>query len=219
MIRAVFFDLDGTLLDTAADLAAALNKLLVIKNKQTISELKIREVVSDGAYAMLKLAFGVDRDHPDTPALRQQLLDLYGEDLSSKTRAFSGIETLIEQFDKHNIIWGIVTNKPRAYAAPLMENFTFACAPVCLICPDDVKQRKPHPEALERACTLANCTPDEALYIGDHIRDIQCGQRAKMKTIAVSYGYIAIDDSASDWGADYVVDDPEQLWPIIQALD
>lgn len=215
-LKAVFFDLDGTLLDTAPDLAKALNQLLVEQNREPLPEEEIRRVVSDGAYAMLKLGFGVDRNHPDTPTLRARLLDLYLEDIASDTTAFSGIETLIEELNAHNIAWGIVTNKPEPYATPLMKAFEFASPSVCLICPDHVTHRKPHEEPLLLACQHANCTPQEALYIGDHERDIQCGKNANIPTIAVNYGYISEGDSAYNWGADYTVETGEELWPLIK---
>lgn len=216
-LRAVFFDLDGTLLDTAPDLANALNRLLADEGRDTLPFESIRRVASDGAYAMLKLGFGVERDDPPTASLRQRLLDFYLDDLSSGTSVFKGVDTLIEKLDNQALAWGVVTNKPLTYAEPLMERFSFARSPICLICPEHVSERKPHPEALELACQIAECKPDEAIYVGDHERDIQCGQRAGMPTIAASYGYISEGQSAHDWGADHVVDHGQEIWPIIHS--
>ncbi|MFL0809514.1 MAG: HAD-IA family hydrolase [Agarilytica sp.] len=215
-LHAVFFDLDGTLLDTAPDLAKALNKLLQTKNKSPLPEDDIRRVVSDGAYAMLKLGFGVERDHPDTAQLRQELLDFYLSDLSSETEYFPGLKDLLIQLSKHNIRWGIVTNKPEVYAQPLIDSFDFPSAPVCLICPENVTHRKPHPEPLELACKIGECEPSAAIYVGDHIRDIQCGLNAGLHTIAVNYGYINEGDSAHDWQAHHVAEHGNELWPIVR---
>ncbi len=215
-LKAVFFDLDGTLLDTAPDLAKALNRLLIEENLSPLPEPRIRQVVSDGAYALLKLGFNVDRDHEHTPALRARLLDFYLEDIASGTTAFSGIEGLIETLASNDITWGIVTNKPEAYATPLMKEFNFASEPACLICPDHVEKRKPHEEPLLLACEYAKCKPQEAIYIGDHLRDIECGKNAKMPTIAANYGYINDGDSAHNWKADYVVENGEDIWPLIK---
>lgn len=215
-LKAVFFDLDGTLLDTAPDLAKALNRLLVAEKRSPLPEHRIRQVVSDGAYALLKLGFNVDTHHEHTPALRARLLEFYLEDIASGTTAFAGIEYLIEELTRNDIYWGIVTNKPEAYATPLMQEFTFASAPVCLICPDHVEHKKPHQEPLLLACEYAKCAPKEAIYIGDHDRDIQCGKNANMPTIAVNYGYINDGDSAHNWSADYVVENGEDLWPLIK---
>lgn len=214
-LNAVFFDLDGTLLDTAPDLAKALNRLLIEHGKSTIAEADIRRVVSDGAYAMLKLAFGVEREHPRTQDLRQRLLELYLDDIAGDTTVFTGIERLVSTLADHNIDWGIVTNKPEPYAVPLMRHFSFASDPVCLICPENVAQRKPDPEALRLACDYAKCNADTAIYIGDHLRDIQCGKNAGMPTIAVSYGYINEHDCASKWGADHVVKSADDIWPVL----
>lgn len=216
-LKAVFFDLDGTLLDTAPDLARALNRLLEESGKAKLSETEIRKVVSDGAYALLELGFGIDREHADTPELRQRLLDLYAEDLASGTTVFPGIENLIDELTKQGIAWGIVTNKPEPYAVPLMKNFSFASDPICLICPENVSERKPDPEALVLACQYAQCDVDAAIYIGDHLRDIQCGLNAGMPTIAVSYGYVAHHDCASSWGAKHVVDSADEIWPVVSA--
>lgn len=217
-LRAVFFDLDGTLLDTAPDLANALNRLLISESQAPLTEQHVREVVSAGAYAMLKLAFNVERDDPQTASLRQRLLDFYLQDLSTHTRAFDGIETLIENLHQADIDWGIVTNKPEAYATPLMERFTFARRPLCVLCPEHVTHPKPHGEPLELACQHAKCAVNEAIYIGDHQRDIQSGINAGMKTIAVNYGYIPNGETAHQWQADYVAETGHDIWPIIETF-
>lgn len=217
-LRAVFFDLDGTLLDTAPDLANALNCLLLAEDKAPLTEQQVREAVSAGAYAMLKLAFNVERHDPQTQSLRTRLLDFYLQDLSTGTSPFAGIEALIERLAEADIAWGIITNKPEPYATPLMERFTFASPPVCLLCPEHVTHPKPHAEPLELACSIAQCTSGEAIYIGDHLRDIQSGINAGMKTIAVNYGYIPEGETAYDWQADHVVETGHEIWPIIETL-
>ncbi|VUD56678.1 Phosphoglycolate phosphatase [Thalassocella blandensis] len=216
-LRAVFFDLDGTLLDTAPDLAKALNHLLRAKGKDPLPLNIIRRVVSDGAYALLQLGFGVEKNDAETEELRSELLQFYLQDLSSETHPFPGINQLIETLHQHNIDWGIATNKPWTYTEPLMQRYEFARAPSCVICPDHVQHRKPHPEALQLACSQTGCDTQEAIYVGDHLRDIQCGQRAGMPTIAVGYGYISSDDSHLNWNADYVVDSAEEIWPIVRS--
>ncbi len=214
-LRAVFFDLDGTLLDTAPDLAKALNHLLRAKGKDAVHYDEIRRVVSDGAYALLKLGFGVERDHPDTEQLRQELLDYYLKDLSSETHPFPGITELIEKINENDLRWGIVTNKPWAYTEPLMKRFEFAETSSCIICPDHVSERKPAPESLLLACDQANCQASDSIYVGDHRRDIECGQRADMPTIAVGYGYISPQDDYRHWGADHIVESGHELWSVV----
>ncbi len=215
-LKAVFFDLDGTLLDTAEDLGNALNSVLIRHQKSPMPQARLRDHVSNGAAALIRLGFGLDDSAEEFASLRQQLLDAYAEDLASHTRPFTGIEALIEQLANNNIAWGIATNKPAVYAEPLMEYFSFASEPVALICPEHVKIRKPDPEALTLACDHAKCKTSEAIYIGDHLRDIQCGTNAGMPTIAVGYGYIIDNDDHRSWQATHTVDHAEEIWPIIQ---
>lgn len=216
-LNAVFFDLDGTLLDTAPDLAKALNKLLVEKQREPLAESEVRAVVSDGANAMLKLAFNQTPDQEGFDLLRKQMLDYYLDDIAGGTTPFEGIEELINTLTRHGIPWGIVTNKPWPYAEPLMAQFNFASAPAALICPEHVSERKPAPEALFLACEKVGCEATNAVYIGDHLRDIQCGINAGMPTIAVGYGYIHADDSHLNWNARHNVGHAREIWPILQA--
>ncbi len=216
-LKAVFFDLDGTLLDTAPDLANALNELLKSKAMPTIPVADVRKVVSEGATAMVSLAFDISFDNEKMEPLRQQLLDFYLKDLCSHTKAFEGIEALIEQLAEHNIAWGIVTNKPWTYTEPLMKQIKFASQPVATICPEHVTRRKPDPEALFLACKHAACECDQAIYVGDHKRDIQCGNSAGMPTIAAGYGYIPTGDHHDNWNASHSVNSAKELWPVIQA--
>ena len=217
-LKAVFFDLDGTLLDTAPDLVKALNRTLNANNKASLPFDVARDAVSDGANAMLEMGFDIPRNSQDILPLRQQMLDFYLEDLSGDTHPFSGITTLIQKLANQNIIWGIATNKPWTYTEPLMKRFTFASDPICTLCPDHVENRKPAPDSLYLACEYARCSIDEAIYIGDHHRDILCGQNAGMKTIAATYGYIDKGDDPKNWNADYSVNSAEEIWPILQPL-
>lgn len=215
-IKAVFFDLDGTLLDTAIDLGNALNKLLHEYHKAELPLQELRDVVSDGAAALIRIGFGLNPADEGYPELRGKLLNYYLNDLASHTTPFDGIENLIEKLAHHNIHWGIVTNKPWTYAEPLMKFFNFASKPVALICPEHVRNKKPDPEALILACEQANCKISEAIYIGDHLRDIQCGLNAGMPTIAVGYGYIQQHDDYRSWKASHNVEHANEIWPLIQ---
>lgn len=215
-LKAVFFDLDGTLLDTAIDLGNALNKLLNKHKRESIPLEGLRNIVSDGAAALLKAGFSVVPGDEHYQELRDKLLQYYLDDLASYTVPFDGIEALIGKLKENNIAWGIVTNKPWTYAEPLMKYFNFASSPAAIICPEHVKQKKPDPEALVLACEHAGCSTSEALYIGDHLRDIQCGINAGMPTIAVAYGYIQANDNYRLWGADHHVEHASEIWPLIQ---
>lgn len=215
-LRAVFFDLDGTLLDTATDMGNALNTLLVKEGKDPLPMEIIRNHVSNGAAALVRLGFNITQENENFPRLRQHFLDCYLTDLASHTELFPGLDALITTLADNDIAWGIVTNKPWTYTEPLLKHFRFASNPVAVLCPDHVKERKPAPDSLLLACQQANCHVEEAIYVGDHARDIECGIRAGMDTIAVGYGYIDTGDDHRTWGATHAVDTGDELWPIIK---
>lgn len=218
-LKAILFDLDGTLLDTAADFVGVLNKMRASRAMSPVDERAVRQTVSDGASALITLAFGLHPDDTGFNELRQELLDLYSEDLAVHTTPFDGINELLAYIKTHNLRWGIATNKPRAYAEPLVAAMNFDPPCDVLVCPDDVAQRKPDPESLFYACKILDCTIDEAIYLGDHQRDIACGQNAGMKTIACSYGYVPAGENVENWKADYLCDDSRQLLTLIKQLN
>lgn len=215
-IRAVLFDLDGTLLDTAPDFVLVVNKLLNQYQQPALDADLIRSQVSNGAKALVKLAFALEEDDPEFDIRRLQLLDLYLQHIADYTRPFTGIETLIQKLEHHQIAWGIATNKPARYTLPLMQALNMQPAPFSVICPDHVARVKPDPESLLLASKQLDCSPDEIIYVGDHLRDIECGKRAGSITIAAAYGYIDANDSPESWNADYLVNSAEDIWPIVQ---
>ncbi len=216
-IRGVIFDLDGTLLDTAPDFVVVVNQLLAEHQRPALPEAHIRAVVSNGARALVNLAFGIDIPHPDYEPLRQRLLAMYLNHIAVHTRPFPGIETLLKQLATHGIAWGIATNKPALYTHALLASLPMQPAPASVICPDDVSQRKPHPESLFLASRHLNCQPDQLVFVGDHKRDIDCGRAAGSITIAAAYGYIEAEDDIATWGADYRVESASDIWPLLEA--
>ncbi|AOS98356.1 Phosphoglycolate phosphatase [Microbulbifer aggregans] len=214
-MKAVLFDLDGTLFDTAPDFIVVLNQLRHQEQLPPLPGEAIRAVVSNGARAMVRLAFGRDEGDPGFDSLRQRFLDLYLAHLAEHTVPFPGIEDLLKKLANHDIAWGVVTNKPAAYTIPLMRAFSHFPEPGAIICPDDVENRKPHPEPIYLACSRIGCKPEQAVYVGDHERDIEAGKAAGMPTIACSYGYIDAGDSAANWNADHLVDSADQIWPLL----
>lgn len=213
-LKAVFFDLDGTLLDTSADLGHALNQVRREQGLHDLPQTQIREQVSNGATALIKLGFGHLPDEQIMP-LRQRLLEMYLQHIALHTKPFDGIETLIERLTWHEIPWGIVTNKPQLYTVELMRYFEFASPPCVTVSPDQVGVGKPDPAGLLYACEAAGCAPQDALYIGDHLRDIECGHNAGMPTIAVGYGFTGHADEHRSWNATHVADRVADIWPII----
>lgn len=215
-IRAVIFDLDGTLLDTAPDFVVVVNKLLNEYQLPQMDAGLIRTQVSNGAKALVKLAFAMEEDHPEFETRRLRLLDLYLQHIADYTQPFSGIEPLIKKLDENQIAWGIATNKPARYTNPLMQALNMQPAPFSVICPDHVSRAKPDPESLFLASQQLNCSPNEIIYVGDHLRDIECGKRAGSITIAAAYGYIDENDSPENWNADHIVASANEIWSIVQ---
>lgn len=217
-IRAVMFDLDGTLLDTAPDFVVVLNQLLEENQHPALPADLIRRSVSNGARALVSLGFGIDDKDPRFEQLRVRLLELYTLHIAVHTQLFPGISDLLYKLQEHGIAWGIATNKPSTYTHQLLDALQIQPAPLSIICPEDVKERKPHPESMFLASQHVGCIPNEIVYVGDHKRDIDCGRDAGAITIAAAYGYIEEDDDISTWQADYRVDHASEIWPIIESL-
>ncbi len=201
-VRAVLFDLDGTLVDSAPDLAAALNRLLVEEGKPKLPYAVIRDQVSNGGNALVELGFGVKLGEPNQPELRQRLLDFYQENVAEHSSIFTGIEVLLKEFDRQPVPWGIVTNKPRIYTDLLLRELQIKAATV--VCPEDLGVSKPDPAPLLLAARQLATPPEQCLYVGDHVRDIEAGRRAGMQTLVAGFGYIGIHEQPSRWGADFV---------------
>lgn len=214
-IRAVMFDLDGTLLDTAPDFVVIVNMLLQEHNRPPLPEEKIRACVSNGARALVAMAFDIDETYPTFQALRLRLLELYIDHLAVYTKPFPGIENLLHTLANHNIAWGIATNKPAIYTSAILNKLNLHPIPASVICPEHVKESKPSPESLFLAAEQIGCTPQEIIYIGDHQRDIECGKRADSITIAAAYGYVDDKVEVDDWQADYRVEHADEIWPIV----
>lgn len=214
-LRAVIFDLDGTLVDTADDFVPVVQQLRAEYGEEPLDARLIRRSVSNGSRALVRLAFGLTENDDEFEPRRQRLLELYGEILGRYAQPYPGIVELLAELGERGLAWGIATNKPRAYTLPLMEMLDLRPAAGSVICPDDVGQPKPHPESLERGCRELGCAPAQAIYIGDHSRDIEAGQRAGMFTIAAAYGYIEEGDDATRWGADAVASTSSALRPLI----
>ena len=215
-LRAVFFDLDGTLLDTSTDMNLALNRILEQDGLPTLTVNQTRSEVSNGSLALVKKGYRIGNEDERLSLLRSRFLKAYKTHICEYTTPFDGIEELLENLSRNNLAWGIVTNKPWAYTEPLMKNFSFADNAACIVCPDHVSKSKPDPESLSLACEAARCTPEQAIYVGDHLRDIQCGKNAGMRTIAAAYGFIDDSENIEEWRADYCVKSAEEIWPLIK---
>jgi len=210
-IRTVLFDLDGTLADTAPDLAFALNTLLAEQGRPTLPYDSIRPVVSHGAAALVEKGFGISRTDPGFPPLRERLLELYQQHLARHTRLFPGMRELLDALAAREINWGIVTNKPSFLTEPLVHQLGLADEVACIVSGDSTANRKPHPEPMLHASRLASCPPPECLYVGDAERDIEAGRAAGMRTLVALFGYIGSEDQPERWGADGLIRAPNEI--------
>jgi len=210
-IRTVLFDLDGTLADTAPDLAYALNCLLREQERAPLPYEIIRPEVSHGATALVRLGFGLSNDDPVFGALRERLLSLYQQHLARETRLFDGMEELLDFIEQRGMNWGVVTNKPAFLTQPLMAKLGLAKRAACIVSGDTTANKKPHPEPLLHACRLAGSEAAQCLYVGDAERDIRAGHHAGMPTLVAMFGYIGEKDRPETWGADALITTPDEI--------
>ncbi|MEZ5541937.1 MAG: phosphoglycolate phosphatase [Pseudomonadota bacterium] len=207
-IRTVLFDLDGTLLDTAPDLAAALNTVLLEHGRSALPFAAIRPVVSHGGAALIELGFGLAREHPEFEPLRARLLEVYRANLSRQTRPFAGMEAVLAALEARGLNWGVVTNKPAWLTEPLLRDLALYDRAVCVVSGDTLAQRKPHPAPLLLACRLAGSEPAQCVYIGDAERDVAAGRNAGMQTLVALFGYLQAHDDPRAWQASGSVSTP-----------
>jgi N-acetyl-D-muramate 6-phosphate phosphatase len=216
--RALLFDLDGTLADTAPDLAAALNHVLLQENHQTLPLTTIRQVASDGARGLLQLGFGIDEQHADFQRLRTDFLTYYATHIADHTTLFSGMEDILHRLETLSIPWGIVTNKPQQLTRALLEKLQLLSRASCVISGDSLPERKPHPAPLLHAAKLLSLPAEACCYVGDAERDIQAAKAARMVSIAALYGYLHPEATPTTWQADIYVHNIDALHKVIQHL-
>lgn len=215
-IAAVLFDLDGTLLDTADDLGAALNHVLVQYGKPTIAAMDYRPIASDGALGLLNLGFGDDIKRYDYEHLRQQFLNYYENNIAIHTCLYPGVAQLLQQLESDNIPWGIITNKPEGLTKALLPHYPEFANCAVMVGGDTLEKRKPDPEPILYACEQISVDHKQCVYVGDALRDIQAGNSALMKTFVASWGYILADENCQAWQADHMINAPIDLLAFIK---
>ncbi len=215
-IHAVFFDLDGTLLDTAPDLVNALNALLTANNRNPLPFEQVRNHVSQGSAALTRIGFPEVTQDSEFEPLRQELLRYYADSICVDTALFAETEELLKHIEAQKIPWGIITNKPAWLTDPLLDVLDLTHRAACVVSGDTLPQRKPEPEPLLHACELIGASPAHSIYIGDDPRDIHAGNAAGMYTCVARYGYIQPGAEVDRWGADFTIASPKELTQYIQ---
>lgn len=208
----VLFDLDGTLVDTAADFAAVLQRLAKEAGGAAPSERQLHQTVSAGARALVTLTLGLKPEDPDFSRWHQRLLALYAEQLTqSRARLYEGLDEILLALEATHIPWGVVTNKPEAFSRRLLEALSLERRCSVLICPDHVRHTKPDPEPLLLACRTLGYPAAGSLYIGDHPRDVEAGRAAGMRTAVAAWGYLPAGSDPAHWGADHILASAAEL--------
>ena len=216
MLDSVLFDLDGTLLDTVDDFLAIIHSMRQDRGLADSPLHLIRSTVSDGSAGMLCAAFSITPEHDAFGELRDDFLARYQRQLAVHTRPFPGIPELLDWLDAEGLPWGVVTNKLSRFSIPLLEATGLAERCASLVCPDQVKHGKPHPEPLLKACAEMGVDPARSVFVGDHLRDIQAGRAAGMRTVAALYGYLPAGDDPQQWNANYSIENAAALRPWLE---
>ena len=208
-LEGMFFDLDGTLVDSAPDLHDALVALCDEREVAAPGYEAVRAVTSRGARAIVSTAFG-DQGENVVEAVLPRFLELYADTRTVRTHPFVGIESLLQKLEARGIRWGVITNKAGFLAAPLMERLGYAARSSALVAGDTLPVRKPHPDPVLLACKKASVDPARCVFVGDDPRDVQAGQAAGLYTIVAGWGYLDPDD-ARGWGAEAYAETAEQI--------
>lgn len=211
MSKAVLFDLDGTLIDSAPQLVGALNILRQQLHLEPIPFLEGRPYASHGASGLLKVGFGLEKNDPTFEVRIQEFLNIYTNIFNKDIQCMKGIETLINALELKKITWGIMTNKARKFSEAIVSNHPVLKQSQCLVCGDDVTHPKPSPEGLIKASQLLNMIPSDVIYLGDDRRDVIAANDAGMTSMVARYGYLVEGDNGEDWGAHHIIDEPIEM--------
>jgi len=208
--RAVLFDFDGTLADTAPDLAAAVNRMRVTQGHEPLPLERLRPFASAGARGLVHAGFGIKPGDDEYPALRETFLELYGECACEKTRLFPGVAALLRELKARGLRWGIVTNKATRFTEQIVV--ALKLEPDCVVSGDTTPHIKPHPAPLLHAAEELQLAPAACLYLGDDLRDMQAARAAGMRPVAVEWGYHHPESGGpGTWEADFIIAHPAQL--------
>lgn len=214
-IRAVLFDLDGTLIDSAPDLGAAADKMRTDRGMASLPLERYRPMAGAGARGMLAEAFGISPEHPEFSVLREEFFANYEARMTRQTRVFSGIPELVTQILQRQMAWGVVTNKSVRFTIPLTQAIPMFATAGTVISGDTTPHAKPHPAPLLEAALRLNLDPVHCIYVGDDERDVVAGRAAGMGTVAATYGYLGAASDPLQWGADAAINSPSELLQLL----
>jgi len=213
--QAVFFDLDGTLADTADDLAAPINAMRIQRGQQPMPVAELRPFASAGARGLLARGLGVDKEHADFEALRQEFLERYEQDIVVHTRLFDGMPELLRRLESEGVRWGVISNKIERYVRIIVDRLGIAGRIAVAYGGDSAARPKPHPDLMLLALQATGLRGEDCVYVGDDLRDVVAGRAAGMATVAAAYGYCGDAEGPETWGADALIRHPQELAPLL----
>ena len=216
-IRAVLFDLDGTLIDSAADLGAAADKMRTDRGLPALPLDQYRSMAGAGARGMLGIAFAATPDHPQFAEWREEFFVNYENCMTQRTRAFEGVVEMIQELTRRGLSWGVVTNKSSRFTVPLTRQMPLFATAAALVSGDTTPHAKPHAAPLLEAARQLNLEPGRCVYVGDDERDIMAGRAAGMVTVAAAYGYLGSNADTLKWGANARIKSPCELLPLLKS--
>ena len=215
-VRCVLFDLDGTLIDSAADLGLAADDMRIARGLPSLPISDYRASAGSGARGMLGVAFGVTPADDGFTVLRNEFFDRYEHRITMLTRPFDGVEALLQALARHGVLWGVVTNKSSRFVTPLLATMPMFTTASALVCGDTTPHTKPHPAPLHEAMRQIGVRPEQCVYVGDDERDMVAGRAAGMATVAARYGYLGAGAVVERWPADAVINSPAELLNILE---
>ena len=210
-VRAVLFDLDGTLVDTAPDLIFTLNELRRRRGLAEMDHAPLRAQASHGTQGLIRLGFGIGTDHPQFHDLRAEFLEIYVDHLSNRSGLFPQMDAVLAGLEARGLSWAVVTNKPAYLTEPLLRDLGLLARAASVVSGDTCAHNKPHPEPVLHACRQMGVHPTECLYVGDAARDVEAASAAGMPTLVAMYGYLGDDDRPESWGAAGYIQTPAGL--------
>ena len=212
---AVLFDLDGTLIDSAPDLAGAANEMRAARGLPMLPFEHFRPMVGTGARGMLGRCLGVAPGDPDFGALRDEFLARYEARMTRETRVFEAMQPVLDALQARAVPWGIVTNKAARFSEPLVAALGLHLQAATLVSGDTTPHAKPHPAPLLEAARRMDTIATDCIYVGDDLRDIEAGRAAGMATVAAAWGYLGEGEHIEAWGADHIIQSPAELLTLL----